>query len=253
MSGLVEKVLNVARNELGYCEKKDNNYLDEKYKNAGKNNYTKYGRDLAKWTNSGSTYGVNYQWCDQFVDWCMCVAFGVKNAQKMLIGWSAYTPTSSDFYKKKKQWHEGKDVQPGDQIFFKNSKRIHHTGIVEYVMNGEVHTIEGNTNPGSGVESDGGKVARKTYKITDKSIAGYGRPDYKMLEVDDTEPGWHYDANGVWYRHTKGTGPNTYYHAEIREIGGKIYAFNEGGYLIRNNKDLIKLNTETGEIFFSRG
>lgn len=41
-----------------------------------------------------------------------------------------------------------------------------HVGIVEFVKDGWVHTIEGNTS---------NMVARRKYKLTDKTIVGYGR------------------------------------------------------------------------------
>lgn len=252
MNNNIIKLINTAIAEIGYKEKASNKDLDDKNKNVGKNNYTKYGRDLSKWTNSGDTYGINYQWCDQFYDWCIIKTFGINKGQKLLIGYSAYTPTSASFYKNKKQWYSAKDAEPGDQIFFQNSVRIHHTGLIEKVdkKNGIIYTIEGNTS-GSGYSSDGGQVARKSYYITDKKIAGVGRPDWSILE-DDTVVGWHTDINGLWYRHTKGTGENTYYHGTIKEIDGKIYCFNEAGYLVKKNKTLINLNNETGEIYFKR-
>ena len=45
----------------------------------------------------------------------------------------------------------------------------HHVGIVEYVENGIVHTIEGNKN---------NQVMRGHYELTYKGIMGYGTPDY---------------------------------------------------------------------------
>ena len=48
MANTVDKVLNIAEAEVGYLEKKTNADLDSKTKNAGYNNYTKYGRDMHK-------------------------------------------------------------------------------------------------------------------------------------------------------------------------------------------------------------
>ena len=42
----LEKVLEIALDEVGYLEKKTNAQLDSKKANAGSNNYTKYARDL---------------------------------------------------------------------------------------------------------------------------------------------------------------------------------------------------------------
>lgn len=42
----LEKVLQVANNEVGYLEKASNSNLDSKTGNAGDKNYTKYARDM---------------------------------------------------------------------------------------------------------------------------------------------------------------------------------------------------------------
>ena len=171
------KVIAVAEAEEGYLEKKSNSQLDDKTANAGSNNYTKYGRDLLKWIpEAGDTYGIDYQWCDQFVDWCFVVAFGKEVAKKLLGGWSAYTPVSADYFKKRGLWYTKPQV--GDVVFFRNSTRICHTGIVWKVSGNTVYTIEGNTSGASGVVANGGGVKKKSYTIGDSYIAGYGRPPY---------------------------------------------------------------------------
>jgi len=53
----VEKLLNVARAEIGYHE--------------GSGNYTKYAE--GNWDNQFYGWDLQYQpWCDVFVDWCFC-------------------------------------------------------------------------------------------------------------------------------------------------------------------------------------
>ena len=49
MANTVDKVLKIAEAEVGYLEKKTNADLDSKTKNAGYNNYTKYGRKIGNW------------------------------------------------------------------------------------------------------------------------------------------------------------------------------------------------------------
>ena len=72
----INKVLTLARNEIGYKEKNSNIYLDDKNANAGSGNYTKYARDLDALSDfyNGRKQGVS--WCDIFVDWCFVQAFG---------------------------------------------------------------------------------------------------------------------------------------------------------------------------------
>ena len=166
----IDKLLNVAKNEIGYLEKRSNSQLDSRTANAGSNNYTKYARDLYP-----SLQGQ--PWCDMFVDWCFVQAFGRVAAQQLLGGgFSAYTPTSAQYYKTKGQYHKD-SPQPGDQIFFKNSQRICHTGIVYEVTMTKVRTIEGNTSDSSEVIANGGAVCCKEYSLDNSRIDGYGRPD----------------------------------------------------------------------------
>ena len=169
----VNKLIKVATNEIGYLEKKSNANLDDKTANAGGNNYTKYWRDLKP----------SYQgqpWCDCFVDWCFTKAYGTTVAKELECGGNGdfYTPTSAQRYKNKGQYHTGSDVKIGDQIFFKNSTRICHTGIVVGVSGNTITTIEGNTSGASGVIANGGGVCKKTYQIGYSRIDGYGRPNY---------------------------------------------------------------------------
>lgn len=163
----MEDMIRVALAEEGYLEKRTNDMLESKTANAGSNNYTKFGRDM----------GCNGQpWCDAFVDWCFKKAYGTAEAKALLGGWSNYTPTSAQYFKNMHQWFT--TPQRGDVIFFKNSQRICHTGIVLEVKNGRVYTIEGNTSGGSTLEANGGCVAKKNYPLGYNRIAGYGRPKY---------------------------------------------------------------------------
>jgi hypothetical protein len=79
-------------------------------------------------------------------------------------------------YKKMNAWYSSPQV--GDQVFFKNSTRICHTGIVYAVDGSRVYTIEGNTTSAKGVVANGGCVAKKSYALNYSGIAGYGRPKY---------------------------------------------------------------------------
>lgn len=190
MSYNVQKLLDIAFNEVGYLEKETNSQLDDKTANAGNNNYTKYARDLAalKYFN-GSKTGV--AWCAVFVCWCFVQAFGKSAALKLLCQPSsgncgAGCGSARNYFKSKKQ-HTTENPQPGDQIFFysKDKTSVSHTGLVYKVDNTYVYTVEGNTSSASGVVANGGAVAKKKYKLTYDRIAGYGRPDYGIIEPKD--------------------------------------------------------------------
>ena len=215
-----EKLIQTARSEVGYLEKASGKDLDSKTANTGRNNYTKYARDLFP-----SLQGQ--AWCDMFVDWCFVETFGQTIARKLLGGgFSAYTPTSAQYYKNKGQW--AGTPRPGDQIFFKNSSRICHTGIVTTVSSDRVYTIEGNTSNGPQVIANGGAVCEKSYLLALGNIAGYGRPDWSLAER--YEAGWHHDQNGWWYADTE----STYLKGCWRDINGHRYYFNPDGYALTN-------------------
>lgn len=172
-------VINIALAEVGYLEKKSNKNLDSKTANAGSANYTKYGRDMHKIYPSVMDFPA--AWCDAFVDWCFQKAYGISNAKGLLGGnFDDYTVQSAQLYKNKKAW--GTTPKIGAQIFFKNSKRICHTGLVYDFDSKYVYTVEGNTSGASGVIANGGGVCKKKYARTNSKIAGYGYPKY------DAEP-----------------------------------------------------------------
>lgn len=185
----IQNLIKLAKYEEGYLEKKSNKDLDDKYKNAGSNNYTKYARDLDKIKGFYNGKKNGYAWCDVFVDWLFVQTFGVTRAKELLnhgtLG--AGCKYSANYYKKKNQYHTKPKV--GDQIFFTNSKgSIAHTGIVIDVDNTYVYTIEGNTSSASGVVANGGSVRSKKYKLTYKNIDGYGRPNYSKEEQIEEVP-----------------------------------------------------------------
>ena len=71
--------------------------------------------------------------------------------------------------------------------------------------------------------------------------------DESSTQNDDTKVGWHRDSSGWWYRHTEGTGPNTYYHETFQTINGKRYCFDKHGYICYLNR--VDGNSETGWLY----
>jgi GH25 family lysozyme M1 (1,4-beta-N-acetylmuramidase) len=173
------KVIAIAKAEVGYIEKASNSQLDDPTANPGSANYTKYGRDMHAIYPAIMDFPA--AWCDAFVDWCFYKAYGITNAKKLLCGdFDDYTVASANLYKKQGAWHTS-DPEAGDQVFFKNSSGICHTGLVESVDQAGFWAIEGNTNSNSGVISNGGMVCQKYYKNSYSRIAGFGRPPYGMV------------------------------------------------------------------------
>ena len=183
---IVDKLIRVAEDQVGYLEKKSNKDLDDKTKNAGSGNYTKYNRDLLKWTGVGS---INAQWCQAFVDWCFITAFGKEDAKKLIYVWTNYTPTGSDAFKKCNRYIKRGKGKPkrGDVIYFFSSAkgRIGHVGIVYKVSDSKVYTIEGNTSGASSLITNGGGVRKKSYSLSSTYIDGYGSVDYAAIEKQE--------------------------------------------------------------------
>lgn len=187
----VEKLINTAKNEIGYLEKKTNSMLESKTANAGENNWTKYAKHLDI-LGIYNTKKNGYSWCAIFVDWCFVTAFGLDIAMEMTCqpisgGYGASCTSSLNYYKSAGRFYKN-NPQPGDQIFFKNKKgNISHTGIVTKVDGHKIYTIEGNTSSDEGVVDNGGSVNDKSYPINYKYIAGYGRPNYSLVKIEESE------------------------------------------------------------------
>ena len=186
MRNYASKVIKIAKAEEGYLEKsaaaykKDPKVLDKKTDGAGKDNYTKYGRDMHKIYPAVMDFPA--YWCDAFVDWCFYKAYGVATAKSLLRGnFDDYTVASASMYKK----HGALGTTPkyGSQVFFTRNGKVsgcHHTGLVTKVDSTYFYTMEGNTSGASTVVSNGGGVKKKKYKIADykgKVIFGYPKYD----------------------------------------------------------------------------
>lgn len=238
MAYYAEKVIKIARAEVGYLEKETNNNLDSKTENAGDKNYTKYARDLANLNfYNGRKQGV--AWCDVFVDWCFVQAFGKAAALKVTFqptnnkaNCGAGCKYSRNYYKNNGRLFD--DPQAGDQIFFYNSSKteISHTGLVYKVDKNYVYTVEGNTSSASGVVANGGCVAEKKYKRNYNRLAGYGRPMYtayapvaKEEPEVETEPAYQCiytvaRGDSLWNIAKKNLGNGNRY-KEIMALNGK--------------------------------
>ena len=160
------KVANTAIAEIGYKE-------------TGKN-ITKYAEYFDK--NCPNFYNTKKQgaeWCDIFNDWDFVVNFGEEAARKMLYqpvkSAGAGCKYSANYYKQNNAFY--KTPEYGDQIFFYVGGEINHTGRVIGVSSTQVITVEGNS---------ANAVRQRTYNLNDKSIAGYGRPNWSLVATQPT-------------------------------------------------------------------
>lgn len=137
MSSIAEKLLDIARQELGYAAK------------SGQQ--SKYGT----WYASGKDPAfTTAPWCDTFVSWAASKA-GVWAS----VGTFAYAPDHAQWFKKQGAW--ATTPETGAVAFLQAHGQV---GIVEQVADAKVHTIE----------AVGGTVQRVVHDAAD--ISGYGIP-----------------------------------------------------------------------------
>lgn len=166
----INKLIQIAKNEIGYLEKASNSQLDSKTANAGENNYTKYWRDIKP----------DYQgqpWCAAFVSWCMMKAFGLDTAKKLLKHWPyVYCPTMADLFTL------NSNPKTGDIVIFKHNGEFTHTGIVIKVSGDRFWTVEGNTSGGSTIIANGGGVCQKSYYNSNLPGTKFCTPNYSLVK-----------------------------------------------------------------------
>ena len=149
-SGQAEKIVQVALAEEGYT--------------SPYGYYSKYG----EWYQNNIDGSYNFKdayWCAMFVTWCANQA-GVS--RDVIKPYAACSDGVSKFMSMG-VWHSrssGYVPKKGDVIFFTFS----HTGLVDYVSDGYVHTVEGNSSKA---------VRKRNYSLSYGSIQGYGSPNYQ--------------------------------------------------------------------------
>ena len=145
-------ILRIATAEIGTTEKPTNKV---------KYNTWYYGKAVS---------GAAYPWCMAFVQW----VFHMANVN---LGLKTASCTALEDYARKNGYLVKKNFRPGDIVFYQFDKdaAADHTGIVESVSGTTITCIEGNTSE-DGSQSDGGKVCRKTRKLS--LVRSAYRPNY---------------------------------------------------------------------------
>lgn len=173
----LSKVIEVARGELGVTE------------NPAGSNLTKYGF----W------YGVDgVPWCVIFLCWVF------EQAGERIAffggGKTASCSTLLRWYREQGLTVPVEDVQPGDIVLlnFHGTKDTEHCGLVTKVSGRridvgtlEITTIEGNTSPSDGSQSNGGMVCEKIRYP--RYIVAVCRPQYQPEEPEPVD-----DITGHW-------------------------------------------------------
>lgn len=164
-------VLMIAMSQLGYHEGNGSSELDG-MNQSGSGNYVEYNYLYGMVDGDGNgTPEYGYAWCASFVSWCLRQAGVPTSTVKSYVSctnWVAWFKQNSTY----KARSSGYTPEPGDIIFFKSAyvtRTSDHVGLVLYVKNGTVYTIEGNS---------GERVSLRNYKLNDGYIVGYGIPSY---------------------------------------------------------------------------
>lgn len=184
-------------NYVGFDSTKLNNQIiasaayENTYKNTG--NQRNDILEVAK-TQLGNTNGLKYRadgnaWCAAFIVWCARQA-NIDSSIIKNTGWATADDLGITYYGRNADRTVGITYtpQPGDVIIFDWSSNGYcykspasnygdHVGLVEYVSNGYVYTIEGN----SGLSTP--SVKRQSYSLSSQEIKGYGVPNYKSIHT----------------------------------------------------------------------
>ena len=220
----VKPIINWAENERNYTEKDSLTDLDDKTKNAGDDNYTKYSQEVdALGVFSAQVQGQ--PWCATWVTDGFINTYGVDKGLDMLCqpnknSNAACCGDAAEYYQKAGRWYTSPQV--GDQVFFKTTKyQYAHTGIVTEVTDTEVTTIEGNTSSEKGVVSNGGAVTKKHYPVGYFGFKGFGRPKYEAKQEEpDFKP---YVVRLTAIALNVRTGPGTQYPVAMVIRGGGAF------------------------------
>lgn len=189
----------IALSQVGYHE--GNGEEDFGGLNAeGNRDFVEYNLFFGKLDNAqGNGVSYGYSWCASFVTWCLRHA-GVSVTQSAQTDpktnrscwqWQRALEEANAFHAA----GDGYTPEMGDLVFFKNvddsSIKVSssHVGLVLFVDENKVYTVEGNTNSVLGAENDSDCVSVKSYALDSKYIVGYGCPDYTDSE-ESKIAGW---------------------------------------------------------------
>ena len=220
----VQPIISWAEDERNYTEKDSLTDLNDKTKNAGDDNYTKYSQEVDA-LGVFSTQVQGQPWCATWVTDGFINTYGVDKGLDMLCQPSknsnaACCGDAAEYYQKAGRWYTSPQV--GDQVFFKTTKyQYAHTGIVTEVTDTEITTIEGNTSSEKGVVSNGGAVTKKHYPVGYSGFKGFGRPKYEAKQEEpDFEP---YVVRLTAIALNVRTGPGTQYPVAMVIRGGGAF------------------------------
>ena len=172
---------------------------------------------------------------DAYCATTVSAAFIKADAVDMIGGTECGADEFIKLFKKAGIWCEDGNVvpTPGAIIEYNwdikaqpNDGPADHIGIVEKVSEGLLTVLEGNI---------GGKVGRRTLPVGWGQIRGYAFPDYLAEEETVYNVGWNLSFRESskkmewWYAY--GSKRGDYYKNCVAQINGKIYAFDDEGWM----------------------
>ena len=172
-------IVNVALSQVGYHE--GNEVADLTGGNGyGHGNVTEYGYWYGMCVLNNGT-GFFHEWCAMFTAWCARQA----RVPVTVVNNAAYAHMGMNPYYFNVVFYNRGTYTPktGDLIIYdwaNNGRQWDHVGIVMYVENGRVHTVEGNSSD---------RVIMRDFSLSDPEIQGFGAPFYtgaaNVLEVSN--------------------------------------------------------------------
>lgn len=209
-------IVAVAKTQVGYHEGNGESELHGRNQN-GTENFTEYG----------SWYGLQSEWCAIFISWCARQA-GIPLGVVGKTGWA----DAADFgveYRAKKDY----TPVPGDIIVFDREPRRtytgaeepdefgDHVGIVTEVTSTTVHTVEGNSSNACRANS---------YSLENPDIKGYGvYPDAPYPENSPKTSKWY--RNSDYYTKLQAVEKTGNYHTDLASVALSQVGYHEGDYL----------------------
>ena len=161
-------LVNIALSQVGYHEGNSVSQLDGSNK-SGTGNYTEYGYWYGTRVLEQNS-GFFYEWCAMFIAWSARQA----RIPKSIINNASYAHAGSNPYYFNVTFHPRGTYTPktGDLVFFDwfaTERNWDHVGIVAYVENNRVYTVEGNASD---------QVIMRQFSIHSYEIQGWGVPAY---------------------------------------------------------------------------
>ncbi len=189
----VTDTLAVALSQLEYVEGTGTSGFSGTQGGGG--NFTEFCRNYGE--------GNAYAWCAAYVSFCLFQSGATNSTEKQTVWRDIYCPRWYQNMKNAGYGHDaGSNYTPksGDLVFFTGGG---HIGIVRYVKDNRVYTIEGNTSNSSGLNPEGGGVYCKSYDRGYSKFLGFGTPPYKTnakaLKVDYSGQN---PSTGLWISDT---------------------------------------------------